>query len=79
MSSSATIVGLAALGNPQQAEGKALLFDAQFYLGPGSSMSGALRYFNNDDLEFSDVGIYVLCANVSVFSIFLVNNNFLLD
>lgn len=67
--SSATIIGLAALGNPQQTEGKALLFDAQFYLGPRTSMSAALRYFNNDNLDFPDVGTYVLCANVSILNL----------
>lgn len=69
--SSAVIMGLAVFENPRVLEGKTLLFDTQFYLGPGQSLVGAFRYFNGLDLAFGEVGQYFVYANVNLTVSFL--------
>lgn len=65
---SATLAGLVILANPRRIS-KTIVFDAQLYLGPGNHdmLIGSLRYFNSDDLAFSDEpGLYVIHSTVSL-------------
>lgn len=67
---SANIFGLAILENPRSESGapanrKGVVFDAQFYLGPGHVAVGCLRYFNDADIAFDEGGTYFVCATVS--------------
>lgn len=69
--SSANIFGLAILENPRQesgapASGKGVVFDAQFYLGPGEVAVGCLRYFNDADIAFDEGGTYFVCTTVGL-------------
>ncbi|KAJ3770946.1 hypothetical protein FB446DRAFT_773405 [Lentinula raphanica] len=63
--SSAQLTGLAALGNGRIIEGKALLFDANFYISDGETVVASLRYFNKNDMEFEDKAMYEVRASVA--------------
>jgi hypothetical protein len=67
--SAASIIGVAALKSPRSIEGKKWVFDAQFYVSETQTLIAFLQYFNKDDLEFEDVGFYVVYANVSWLSV----------
>ena len=54
----------AVIGNSQQLQGKALLLDAEVSLSTESKASGVFCFFNQDGLEFNDVGTYEMCATV---------------
>ncbi|KAJ3760696.1 hypothetical protein EV360DRAFT_80905 [Lentinula raphanica] len=63
--SSAQLTGLAALGNGRVLEGRALLFDANFYVSDGETVVASLRYFNNNDMEFEEKAMYEVRASVA--------------
>ncbi|KAF9060389.1 hypothetical protein BDP27DRAFT_1370594 [Rhodocollybia butyracea] len=63
--SSAQLTGLSLLGNGQIIEGKSLLFDANFYISEGETLFGAFRYFNNEDRQFRDKGLFEIRALVA--------------
>ncbi|KAF8267121.1 hypothetical protein EI94DRAFT_1830264 [Lactarius quietus] len=69
---SASIIGIACLENARQdSDGdqtKALIFDTQFYVAPGATVVGALRYFNANNLIFEDIGKYFVYANITKYS-----------
>jgi hypothetical protein len=67
--SAASIISVAALESPRSIEGKKWVFDAQFYVSETQTLIAFLQYFNKDDLEFEDVGFYVVYANVSWLSV----------
>lgn len=65
--SSATITGIAVFENPRMIERtKVIVVDAQMYLGADTSLSLALRYFNQNDLCFDEMGLYFVHASVSL-------------
>lgn len=66
--SSATITGIAVFENPRMIErSKVIVVDAQMYMGADTqSLSLALRYFNQNDLCFDEMGLYFVHASVSV-------------
>ncbi|EPQ61093.1 hypothetical protein GLOTRDRAFT_113548 [Gloeophyllum trabeum ATCC 11539] len=72
--SCASLTGVVALENARQVpgKGKTLIFDAQFYLGETSdtppepiTMVGGLRYYNSNNLSFSQPGLYFVHAIVA--------------
>ncbi len=81
---SATLSAIAVLENPRVDKAKTLLFDAHLFFyddpetGPGHEALVLLRYFNNEDRTFGEVGKYFVHANVSN-SIFLHSSNALLS
>ncbi|KAJ6480066.1 hypothetical protein DFH09DRAFT_1341557 [Mycena vulgaris] len=62
MSSSASIIGVAVLENPRVIpKSKAVVFDAQIYLGSSEpALITSLRYFNTNNIEFTDIGCYMV-------------------
>ncbi|KAI6164401.1 hypothetical protein EDD17DRAFT_1754935 [Pisolithus thermaeus] len=64
--SSAMITTLAAFENGRRADGNALIFDAQIYLGDGKPpLLAALRYFNKELRVFDDIGFFLIIARVA--------------
>ncbi|KAI5982212.1 hypothetical protein EDD15DRAFT_2203121 [Pisolithus albus] len=64
--SSATITALAAFENGRRADGNALIFDAQIYLGDGKPpLLAALRYFNKELRVLNDIGFFLIIARVA--------------
>ncbi|KAI6119139.1 hypothetical protein EDD16DRAFT_1582608, partial [Pisolithus croceorrhizus] len=63
---SATITALAAFENGRCADGNALIFDAQIYLGDGKPpLLAALCYFNKELRVFDDIGFFLIIARVA--------------
>ncbi|KAF8056976.1 hypothetical protein FPV67DRAFT_1677733 [Lyophyllum atratum] len=72
---SASIVGIAILENPRPepitlkngttTTGKSIVFDAQFYVNPSTTIVACLRYFNANDLAFGDIGHYFVYTTVA--------------
>ncbi|KAG2049164.1 hypothetical protein BDR06DRAFT_975488 [Suillus hirtellus] len=65
--SSATIVAIAVLENGRfcEGQGRALIFDAQIYLGENCpALLAALKYFNADNQAFDPVGFYIVIARL---------------
>ncbi|KAG1745348.1 uncharacterized protein EDB91DRAFT_1080282 [Suillus paluster] len=65
--SSATIVAVAVLENGRfcEGQGRALIFDAQIYLGNYCPpLLAALKYFNADNQAFDPVGFYIVIARL---------------
>jgi hypothetical protein len=63
--SSANITCLAPIHNPRQLSNKVVLLDAELYVSPGETVSTLLRYFNVDDIDFSDTHLYMVRFAVS--------------
>ena len=68
-SSSVSITALAVLENGQLIDnsGKTYIFDAQLFLpdeGLDNSILAALRFYNQDNMHFPDVGTYIIHASV---------------
>lgn len=61
---SATITAIAVFENGRHIEGMSYIFDAQIYLGKSMPILAALRYFNREGREFSDIGFYFVTASV---------------
>lgn len=64
----ATLSALAILESPRR-KGNTVFFDAQIYVGnplvEGQEvLTASLRYFNDKNLEFDDVGFYFIQATV---------------
>jgi len=59
---SATITAIAVFKNG--CEGMSYIFDAQIYFGKSTPILAALRYFNCEGCEFSDIGFYFITASV---------------
>lgn len=68
--SSCSVTVFAALENPRQPfsgpKKKTFLFDSQLYLGLPKleSLVGVLRYFNNDNITFGAMGLYLIHMKV---------------
>lgn len=74
--SSATIVAIAVLENGRfcEGQGRALIFDAQIYLGDDCpALLAALKYFNADNQAFDPVGFYIVIARVSVICFYVLS------
>jgi hypothetical protein len=87
MSGSATISAIAVLENPRvdSNKGKNILFDAHLFIygdpkSTGHADLALLRYYNEQDLTFEEVGRYFIVANVCVhhFSTVLLTHKILL-
>ena len=63
---SASLYGLAALETPRIiGKTKTVVFDAQMYMGPDQPpLTANLQYFNEQSLNFGDVGVYFIHATV---------------
>lgn len=67
--SSATVVAIAILENPRvvsATQAKSVTFNVQMWLDEKHRLTGAFRFFNVNEVEFTDVGIYFIHASVSL-------------
>lgn len=63
--SAATLTAVAVLENGRKLSGKKILFDAHLYLSQNHDpVLALLHYFNDGDLTFTNLGHYVIEANV---------------